>query len=98
MIDKIGVLRWIRNRAEQIFEITGSILRLTETGGTLTTTGAEQTVYENNNPLYTTEEAARRIAEYRDRVLKATRRKEELETSLQRITRDSNLWSKQEKL
>ena len=57
-----------------------------------------QQAYENNNPFYTTEEAARRIAEYRDRVLKATRRKEELETSLQRITRDSNLWSKQEKL
>lgn len=33
--------------------------------------------------------ATRRIAEYRDRVLKATRRKEELETSLQRITRDA---------
>ena len=57
-----------------------------------------QKAYESNSPLYTAEEAARRIAEYRDRVLKATRRKEELETSLQRITRDSNLWSKQEKL
>jgi len=33
--------------------------------------------------------APRRIAEYRDRVLKATRRKEELETSLQRITKDA---------
>lgn len=51
MIDKIGVLRWIRNRVEQIFEIVGSILRLNETGGTLTTTGAEQTVYENDNPM-----------------------------------------------
>ena len=48
-----------------------------------------QQAYENNSPLYTDEEAARRIAEYRDRVLRAKRRKEELETSLQRITRDA---------
>lgn len=48
-----------------------------------------QQAYENNSPLYTAEEATRRIAEYRDRVLKAKRRKEELEASLQRITRDA---------
>ena len=44
-----------------------------------------QKAYESNSPLYTAEEAARRIAEYRDRILKVTRRKEEPENSLQRI-------------
>jgi len=48
-----------------------------------------QQVYESNSPLYTAEEAARQIAEYRDRILKVTRRKEELESSLQRIIRDA---------
>jgi len=48
-----------------------------------------QQAYENGRPPYTAEEATRRMAEYRDRVLKATRRKEELETSLQRITKDT---------
>jgi phage terminase Nu1 subunit (DNA packaging protein) len=48
-----------------------------------------QQAYENNSPLYAAEEATRRMAEYRDRVLKAQRRKEELEASLQRITRDA---------
>jgi len=48
-----------------------------------------QQVYESNSPLYTAEKAARRIAEYRDRMLKVTRRKEELESSLQRIIRDA---------
>lgn len=51
MIDKIGVLRWIRNRVEQIFEIVGSILRLTETGGSLTADGTEQTVIIIDTPL-----------------------------------------------
>lgn len=51
MIDKIAVLRWIRNRVEQIFEIVGSILRLTETGGTLTTDGTEQNLYISETPL-----------------------------------------------
>jgi len=45
--------------------------------------------YENSSLLYTPEEAARRIAEYRDKILKATHRKEELESSLERIVRDS---------
>ncbi len=48
-----------------------------------------QQAYENNSPLYIAEEATRRIAEYRDRVLKAQQRKEELEASLQKITRDA---------
>jgi len=48
-----------------------------------------QKAYESNSLLYTAEEAARRIAEYRDRILKVTRRKEELEDSLQRITKDT---------
>jgi hypothetical protein len=48
-----------------------------------------QQAYESNSPLYTAEEAARRIAEYRDRILKVTQRKEELESSLQRIIRDT---------
>ena len=48
-----------------------------------------QKAYESNSPLYTAEEAARRIAEYRDRILKVTRRKEELENSLQKITKDT---------
>ena len=41
-----------------------------------------QQAYENDSPLYTHEEATRRIAEYRERVLKATRRKAELGASL----------------
>jgi len=48
-----------------------------------------QQAYENNSPLYIAEEATRRIAEYRERALKAQRRKEELEASLQKITRDA---------
>ena len=48
-----------------------------------------QQAYENNSPLYIAEEATRRIAEYRERVLKAQRRKEELEASLQKITKDA---------
>ena len=51
MIDAIGVLRWIRNRVEQIFDIVGAILRLTETGGTLTADGTEQTVCIIDTPL-----------------------------------------------
>ena len=51
MIDKISVLRWTRRRVEQIFEIVGSILSLTETGGTLTTDGNEQDVYRIETPL-----------------------------------------------
>lgn len=47
-----------------------------------------QKAYESNSPLYTAEEAAGRIAVYRDRILKVTQRKEELEDSLQRITKD----------
>jgi len=47
-----------------------------------------QKAYESNSPLYTAEEAARRIAD-RDRILKVTRRKEEPEDSLQRITKDT---------
>jgi hypothetical protein len=48
-----------------------------------------QQAYENNSTLYTAEEAERRITEYRERALKAQQRKEELETSLQKITKDS---------
>ena len=47
-----------------------------------------QQAYENDSSLYTSDEAARRIAEYRDKSLKATRSKEELETSLRQIAQD----------
>jgi hypothetical protein len=48
-----------------------------------------QQAYENGSPLYVAEEAIKRIAEYRERVLKAKQRKIDLETSLQKITRDT---------
>ncbi|MFC1956840.1 recombinase family protein [Chloroflexota bacterium] len=47
-----------------------------------------QQAYENDSPLYTGDEATRRIAEYRDKSLKATQSKEELETSLSQIAHD----------
>ena len=49
-----------------------------------------QQAYENESSFYTHEEATSRIAEYRERVLKATQRKTELEASLQKITRDAH--------
>ena len=66
-------------------------LRLTEYQITQAEAGITriQKAYESNSPLYTAEEAARRIAEYRDRILKVTRRKEELEESLQKIAKDT---------
>ncbi len=50
MIDLIGTLRQIYRRANQIFDLSNAILVLMETGGTLTTTGAEQDVYINETP------------------------------------------------
>ena len=46
-----------------------------------------QQAYESKSSLYTTEEAARRVGEYRDRILRAAQSKKELETSLERIMR-----------
>ena len=51
MIDIIGTLRHIYRRANQIFDFAVATLRLQETGGTITTTGAEQDVYRNETPL-----------------------------------------------
>lgn len=50
MIDIVGRIRWIRDRANQIFDLVVAILTLTETGGTITTTAAEQDVYINETP------------------------------------------------
>lgn len=51
MIDIIGILRWIRRRVEQIFEIVSSMLRLTETGGTITTDGTVQDIWISETPM-----------------------------------------------
>lgn len=51
MIDIIGTLRHIYRRANQLFDFAIATLRLMETGGTLATTGGEDTIYENNNPM-----------------------------------------------
>ena len=50
MIDKIGTLRRIWRRVRLIFDLVNAVLTLTETGGTLTTDGTEQTVYQNATP------------------------------------------------
>ena len=44
-----------------------------------------QQAFENNSLLYTPEEAARRIAEYRKKILGATERRDDIETSLAQI-------------
>lgn len=44
MIDKIGLLRWVRARVNHLFDIANAQLRLTETGGSITADGTEQTV------------------------------------------------------
>ncbi|GAJ17386.1 unnamed protein product, partial [marine sediment metagenome] len=51
MIDIVGRVRWIRNRANQIFDLVTAIFTLTETGGTITTDGTEQDIYINETPL-----------------------------------------------
>ena len=51
MIDIIGTLRQIWRRANQIFNLSNAILVLTETGGTLTADGTEQTVCLIDTPL-----------------------------------------------
>ena len=53
MIDIIGTLRQIWRRVEQLFDFATATLRLTETGGTVTTTGpgTEDVIYENDNPM-----------------------------------------------
>lgn len=51
MIDPIGTLRHIYSRANQIFEMVVAILTLQETGGSITTDGAEQDLYRNETPL-----------------------------------------------
>ena len=50
--------------------------------------GRVQQAYENDGLLYTPDEATRRIGEYRDRILRATQRKEELESALGQVARD----------
>lgn len=47
----VGGLSNIKKKVNLIFDIVNSILKLTETGGTLTATGAEQTVYINDDPM-----------------------------------------------
>lgn len=51
MIDIVGRVRWIKARANQIFDLLGAIFTLTETGGTLTTDGTEQDIFISNSPL-----------------------------------------------
>lgn len=51
MIDIIGTLRLLYRRVNQLFDFAVAHLQLTETGGTLTSDGTEQTIYENNNPM-----------------------------------------------
>ena len=41
----------VEDTADQIHELVAAEFTLQETGGTLTATGAEQTLYINNNPL-----------------------------------------------
>lgn len=41
----------VEDTANQIHELVAAELTLQETGGTLTSTGAEQSLYLNNNPL-----------------------------------------------
>lgn len=51
MIDIIGTLRQIFRRANQIFDLSNSILVLTETGGTLTADGMVQDVIIMDPPM-----------------------------------------------
>jgi len=51
MIDIIGTLRHVYRRANQLFDFATATLRLIETGGTLTTTGAEDVIYINETPM-----------------------------------------------
>lgn len=44
MIDIIGSIRHIYRRVNQLFDFSSATLRLTETGGSLTADGTEQTV------------------------------------------------------
>ena len=46
----VRLVRGILARVIQIFNAVNAILTLTETGGTLTATGAEQNIYINNSP------------------------------------------------
>lgn len=51
MIDLIGTLRWIKARVDQIFALVNAVLTLKETGGSITTTGAEQDIYRVEAPM-----------------------------------------------
>lgn len=51
MIDIVGRVRWIRDKANNIFDMVNAILTLTQTGGTITTDGTEQDVYINETPM-----------------------------------------------
>ncbi len=51
MLDLIGTLRWIKARVDMIFALVNATLTLQETGGTVTTTGAEQDVYRVAAPM-----------------------------------------------
>lgn len=52
-IDPIGTLRHIYRRANQLFDLVNAILMLTETGGSVTTTGpgTEDNIYINETPM-----------------------------------------------
>ena len=52
MIDIIGTLRHIKQRVDNLFAMVNAILTLTETGGTVTTTGpgTEDVIYINAAP------------------------------------------------
>lgn len=51
MIDIVGRVRWVRDRVNALFGLAAATLQLQETGGTITTTGAEQDVYRVETPL-----------------------------------------------
>lgn len=51
MIDIVGRARWVRDKVNALFALADATLQLQETGGTITTTGAEQEVYRVETPL-----------------------------------------------
>jgi len=86
------VLRQVRRSSEesQLSEIERNI-RLAEYQIRQAESGIAQIqqAYESKSQLYTADEAEGRIAAYRDKIVSATQRKEELEASLERITNDA---------
>jgi len=51
VIDLIGTIRHIYQRVNQIFALVNAILTLQETGGTITTDGAQQDIYRVETPM-----------------------------------------------